>query len=154
MPKGVKTGGSSTNDDTSSSPGDPTSGLVSPENPDSGLFGRGQGHHGEEPGRQKGPTVEYEYILELKALEDLAELMKRHEVPVPTDFAFVSFKSPKRLDLREYQKRGVISSYVVIKAENKQELVEEFVRERTLDEETEDQSPERETRPGPRPPRC
>lgn len=75
----------------------------------------------------EGPAVEYEYILEVGTLRDLALLMVREKIPVPRDFALVSFKAPRLLDMKEYQKKGLISSYIVIKTEKKEEVVDESV---------------------------
>lgn len=109
-------------------------GRIPNKSPD-GIWRRSDVGHGRSGGSiesAEGPAVEYEYILEVGTLRDLTQLMVREKIPVPRDFALVSFKAQKLLDMKEYQKEGLISSYVIIKTEKKEEVVDEsLLGERT-----------------------
>lgn len=84
----------------------------------------------QEPARPKGVrSVEYEYILGLRALDTLTSAMKRDGVSVPESFNLVSFKSPRLVDMERYRESGVISSYVIIKSERRDQIVDEGMGE-------------------------
>lgn len=77
----------------------------------------------------KGMEIRYEYIVRVRALDVLAENMKADSVPIPLDFGFVRFRSPKLLNMTPYLENGLISSYIIIKKHKMEEVVEEWSEE-------------------------
>ncbi len=71
------------------------------------------------------PDIEYEYVVHVKAMEAFANAMSRQGVPVPEQSAYVSFASPRRLDMKAYKAKGLIWSYSVIRVRKDGEVIEE-----------------------------
>ena len=74
-------------------------------------------------------NIKYEYIVRVRALDMLANIMKADGVSIPPDFGFVRFKSPKLLNMRTYQANGLISSYIIIRNHKMEEVVEDWFGE-------------------------
>lgn len=77
------------------------------------------------PVSEESRYVDYEYIVEVKGLEALAQMMKKDKIPVPKDFTLVTFRSTKLVDMKSYKESGAVSSYVIIKSEKRERLVED-----------------------------
>jgi hypothetical protein len=79
--------------------------------------------------RDPGHKIEYDYIVRVKAVDLLVEVMKQEDVVIPQGFNLLSFKSPKLLNMRRYQETGLISSYIIIRTQKKEQVVEEGIEE-------------------------
>ncbi len=69
--------------------------------------------------------TEYRYIVHVKALEAFANLMRREGIAIQEDTTHVSFVSARRLDAKEYKRRGLIWSYSVIRVRKEEDVMEE-----------------------------
>jgi hypothetical protein len=77
-------------------------------------------------GAERTLSEEFEYHVQLKAIEAFYNIMQREGVALPGMTGFsLSFTSEKRLDMKRLKDRGIIRSYKVTRVRHEEEVVEE-----------------------------
>ncbi len=82
------------------------------------------------------PTVEYEYVIRVGALDSFKDLLKEEKIPVPAGFGLLSFKSSRLLNMKKYFDRGLLSSYAILKTVREDEWLEEEFQEKSSSHES------------------
>lgn len=72
-----------------------------------------------------GLAPEYRYIVHIRALETLTNLLRREGISIPEGSMHVSFPANTRLNMKALKDMGLIWSYSVIRVRKDEEIVEE-----------------------------
>ncbi len=75
----------------------------------------------------EGQDTEFKYIADVRAFETFRNVLRREGVAMPETgrVGNLSFTSSKRLDMRAYKERGLISSYSIIRVRKVEDVIEE-----------------------------
>jgi hypothetical protein len=71
-----------------------------------------------------GPDVQYQYIVNIRAIETFVNLMAREGINLERS-SNASFTLPRRLNMRVLKERGVLYSYSVIRVRRVEDVIEE-----------------------------
>lgn len=74
--------------------------------------------------QEEEPVQEFEYTVDVRALETFLNVMRRHGLQVVLSGHKGTFASNERLNMRRLKEMGLISSYEVMKVSRNKELVE------------------------------
>ncbi len=74
--------------------------------------------------REESPLQEFEYSVNIRALETFLNVMRRHGLQVALSGLRGTFTSNERLNMRRLKEIGLISSYEIVKVSKNRELVE------------------------------
>jgi hypothetical protein len=72
----------------------------------------------------EGPDVQYQYIVNIRAIETFVNLMAREGINIERSSS-ASFTLPRRLNMRVLKERGVLYSYSVIRVRRVEDIIEE-----------------------------
>jgi hypothetical protein len=73
----------------------------------------------------EGPDIQYQYVVNIRAIETFVNLMAREGLNIPERSSSVSFTLPRRLNMKVLKERGVLYSYSVIRVRRVEDVVEE-----------------------------
>ncbi len=73
----------------------------------------------------EGSDTEYQYVVQVRASETFANVMRRQGIALPEDTVHLSFTSPRRLDMKGYKEGGLIWSCSIIRVLWSEEVIEE-----------------------------
>ena len=71
------------------------------------------------------PETEYRYNVRVRALEAFANLLARLGIRIIDQSSYVSFTSPRLLNMKQFEQTGLIWSYSIARVQRNEELVEE-----------------------------
>lgn len=74
--------------------------------------------------RQESPIQEYEYVVEVRALETFINVMNRQGVRVTLSGQQATFTSEERFNMKRLQEMGLIRSYAIIRVRKGTEVIE------------------------------
>jgi hypothetical protein len=74
--------------------------------------------------QQERLLEEFEYIVDIRALETFVNVMRRHGLAVTLSGPRGTFTSNERLNMKRLKEIGLISSYEIIRVSKNRELVE------------------------------
>lgn len=77
-----------------------------------------------EPSPTKGERIDYEYTVHVRAWETFANLIDRYGVRLREGDRHVTFRSERRIDMKEMKEKRLLWSYTVAKVVVAKEVVE------------------------------
>ena len=72
----------------------------------------------------KGEPIEYEYTVDVTAWEAFVNLMRGNGISLPDGNRVMTFRSERRLDLKNLRLKGLLRSYSVARLVTSKEVVE------------------------------
>jgi hypothetical protein len=76
--------------------------------------------------KEEASDTEFKYIVHIRAFETFRNTLRREGIAMPEALASnLSFASFKRFNMREYQARGLIWSYSIIRVRRVEDVIEE-----------------------------